>query len=282
MKRSITFIFFIAILSMNTQQSYSGSCCSQVSSTVRFASLTKSSSFRAAHPNPRPFTLSAQQGTMIEFTCEDSKSGLAYEVKANVASNKYVFMIHEWWGLNDYIKQEADKLQHELGDVNVIALDLYDGNVATSREQAAKLMSGVNEERVRNIIQGAIKYAGTDARICTIGWCFGGGWSLQTTLMLSSKAAGCVMYYGMPESDDKKLATLTVPVLGVFAKKDKWITVDVVKKFEQQMKSANKSLAVRSYDADHAFANPSNPQFNKEFTEDAHNACVEFFRTRFK
>jgi hypothetical protein len=78
------------------------------------------------------FTLENPAGSMVEFATIDGKQGRGYLVKsANPKSKKYIFLFHEWWGLNDYIKREADKIAADLKDVNVLAIDLYDGNVAT-------------------------------------------------------------------------------------------------------------------------------------------------------
>ena len=84
-------------------------------------------------------------------------------------------------------------------------------------------MQGVKEDRAKAIIKGAIAYAGPNAHIATIGWCFGGGWSLQASLLAGKQDVACVMYYGMPEQDVNKLKTLHADVLGNFANKDNWI-----------------------------------------------------------
>jgi carboxymethylenebutenolidase len=160
----------------------------------------------------------------------------------------------------------------------VIALDLYDGKVATTQQEAGKYMGEAKEERIRAIIKGALDYVGPKAKIGTIGWCFGGGWSLQTALMAGKQTSACVMYYGMPETDVDKLKAINGPVLGIFAKKDGWINPDKVKEFEANMKKVAKKLTVKMYDADHAFANPSNPKFDKEAAADAHKAALAFLK----
>jgi carboxymethylenebutenolidase len=86
------------------------------------------------------------------------------------------------------------------------------------------------------------------------------------------------MYYGMPELDVAKLKSLNGPVLGIFGKKDGWINPEKVKEFEAAMKKASKKLTVKMYDADHAFANPSNPKFDKVASADAHAAAVSFLK----
>ncbi len=253
------------------------SCC-DISATAQFAMLAKDEGFRASHLEPEPFTFAPQKGKFITFKTSDSTDGRAFEVKAAKASNKYIFMVHEWWGLNDYIQQEAEKLQEELGEVNVLALDMYDGTVATTREDAAKTMRSLKENRGRAIIIGAIQYVGSNAKIGTIGWCFGGGWSLQSSLLAGKQAVACVIYYGMPEKDPEKLKTLNAPVLGIFGKKDRGIPPKIVQTFEAAMKNAKKDITVKMYDAEHAFANPSNPRYDKDASADAHALTIEFFK----
>ena len=276
------------ISSKHETKTQAHSCCSQqdertsVTPTEQFAMLSSDKSFERAHESPLPMNYEAKKGKFISFKTNDSIEGKAFFVSSDSESNNYLFMIHEWWGLNDYIKQEAEKMQAELGNVNVLALDLYDGKVATTPEDAGKYMQSVSEEHAKSIINGAIKYVGEKANIATIGWCFGGGWSLQTALLAKKQSVSCIIFYGMPEKDSTKLATLNCDVLGIFAKKDKWISPDVVSQFEKDMKNANKKLTVHSYDADHAFANPSNPHFDKKATEDAHNYVMEFLKKSFK
>lgn len=229
---------------------------------AEFAAFASDPAFRAMHPAPRKGE-AVFAGQMVEFNTPDGQTGRAYSVQApGMASNRYLFLFHEWWGLNDVTKNEADKWAKEL-DINVLALDLYDGKMATSAEEAGKLMQGNNADRSRSIILGASDYAGKKATIRTMGWCFGGGWSLQAALALKKKAKGCVMYYGMPEKDVATLKKLKTDVIFIHAQKDKWITDEVVAEFEKNMKSAKKNLRVFRYNADHAFANPSGPRYDE-------------------
>ncbi len=257
------------------------SCCS-MSSTEQFAMLATSEEFVTLHPDPVPFTFVPAKGTMITFKTSDGKDANAFEVRSNKPTDNWIIMIHEWWGLNDYIKQEAEKLQREVGNANILAIDLYDGKVATTAPEAQQLMGGLKEERAVAIIQGAIADVGQMSSIYTIGWCMGGGWSLQATLLAGKLANGCVMYYGMPEKDVTKLKNINCDVLGIFAKKDGYITPQVVEQFEKDMKSTTKILTVQSYDADHAFANPSNPKYDKEASADAHKLVLSFLKDRIK
>src|SRR5207248_783763 len=115
----------------------------------------------------------------------------------------------------------------------VCALDLFDGKVATTREDAAKYMQGLTQERGTALIDGIFVYFGKDMHFGTIGWCMGGGWSMQAALRGGIQVDLCVIYYGMPETDSVKLASLHAHVLGFFANKDKWITPQVVNDFKE-------------------------------------------------
>ena len=188
-------------------------------------------------------------------------------------------MYHEWWGLNDYIQKEVETYYKDFdGAVNVMAIDLYDGKVAATPEDAGKLMQSIQEARAKAIIAGALKFVGEKARIASVGWCFGGGWSLKSALLEGKQAAGCVVYYGMPVENEAELATLNCDVLGIFANNDKWITMDVVSQFAQKMAHAGKNLALEHYDADHAFANPSNPKHDKVKAQQAHAHAVAYLK----
>lgn len=276
-----TLIISASVL-MSTFSFAQKSCCAKSESTKTFAMLTHNEKFVATHLDPLPFTLANPIGKEISFKTTDGKEGYAYEIKATAPTNNYVFVIHEWWGLNDYIKQESEKLFNTLGNVNVIAIDLYDKKVASVKDSAAKYMQSVKSERAEAIIKGVINHVGSKANIATIGWCFGGGWSMQSALLAGKQSKACVMYYGMPEEKTEKLKTLNAPILFVWPEQDQWINKEMVSKFEVNMKTAKKSLEVNAYNADHAFANPSNPKFNKEFADDAFKNAIAFIKIHLK
>jgi carboxymethylenebutenolidase len=249
----------------------------------KFAILASNKDFNSnsAHENPRKYIHVTQEGgKMISFKTPGGPQANGYLIEAKKKTNNWIFVFQEWWGLNDNIKRQAEQLYKDLGNVNVIALDMYDGKVSADPATARKYMTEFKQERGDMIVKGALDYAGKSAKVGTIGWCFGGTQSLMATLTARKQAAACVIYYGMPVDDVETLKKLNVDVLGIFAGKDKYITPDVVKKFETSMKSAGKSLTVKSYDADHGFANPSNPIYDKASTEDAYKLTLAFFKSR--
>ncbi|MEQ1584470.1 MAG: dienelactone hydrolase family protein [Cyclobacteriaceae bacterium] len=252
------------------------------SPTEKFALFVQDENFNMSHPDPLPYIHQSDVGKMVTFKTPDGKQAGGYVLMAKKKSNKWIFVFQEWWGLNDHIKRESEKLYNDLGNVNVLAIDMYDGKLATTREDAGKYMGEFKQDRGNAIVKGAVTFAGKSAKIGTIGWCFGGGQSMQASLTAGKQAAACVIYYGMPETDLERLKKLNTDVLNIWPTQDQWINKEVTDKFEANMKAAGKKLTTKAYDADHAFANPSNPKFNPEFTADAYKSTLEFFKARLK
>lgn len=194
-------------------------------------------------------------------------------------AGKQILLIHEWWGLNGHMKGMADQFA-KLG-YRAYAIDMFDGKAATKPEEAQKLMGAAQADpdgclaRLKAAVAHSVKENPT-AKLGTIGWCFGGGWSLRAAVNEKDVDA-CVMYYGLMIDDPKLLASLNAPVLGIFAKKDAWITPEQVEVFKKAMAAAKKSLTVEMYDADHAFANPSGQRFQEKEARDAWKKTLDFF-----
>lgn len=271
-------LFFSATSFIHAQ--HISSCCVPTA-TDKFAMNANDESFKRSHEEPLPFLFtSAQGGHDINFSTGGMEAH-GWLIPAKKKSPYYIFVVHEWWGLNDYIKKTSEQLAKDL-DVNVLALDMYDGAVASTREDAAKYMQAASAERCTEIIKGAYAYAGTQSKIFTIGWCFGGGWSLQTSIEGGEQAKGCIMYYGQPESKPERLQLLQCNVLGIFANNDQWISPKVVTEFKDNMAKVGKDLSVYQYDADHGFANPSNPKYDKKSGDDAYAKTLTFIKLRMK
>ena len=276
------FLFALLILCGGFAFSQSKMACCKQSATEQFAMLASNKKFVMSHAKPLPIHFQSSIGKAITYTTPDGTTADAYELKAKNPTNNYLLVIHEYFGLNDYVKRESEMIYNALSNVNIIDLDLYDGKVTADRAEAGKLMQAVKEDRAINIIKGAIAYAGPKAHIATLGWCFGGGWSLQTALLAGNQTVACVMYYGMPEQDINRLKTLHSDVLGNFGNKDQWINPKVVAKFADDMKAASKKLYLHQYDADHAFANPSSPNSNSEAAADAYKNTLAYLKARLK
>jgi carboxymethylenebutenolidase len=179
-----------------------------------------------------------------------------------------VVLVHEWYGLNDHIKHWADRLAAD--GYAALAVDLYGGQVATSSDDAMKYMqaAGADVPKAVATMRAAFDFLGSNKRVAAtkrgvLGWCFGGGMSLQLALA-EPKLDACVVYYGRLVTEPKELAAIPCPLLGIFGNKDKSITPAVVDGFEKAMKAAGKECMIHRYDANHAFANPSGAAYDQE------------------
>ena len=238
-------------------------------------------SFKDAHDEPQALAVNFS-GKEMTFPTPDGQTAKAYALFPESTSDQYLLVIHEWWGLNDQIKQEADRLFEALENVNVLALDMYDGKVADNRDDAGKYMSAMQEERGQAIIAGALEKAGDQAKVATVGWCFGGGWSLKASVAAAQQGAGCVMYYGMPLKDKKAIEPLQADVLGIFAKQDGWITPEVADEFKTMATKAGKNVDIHIFDAKHAFANPSSDAYVEEAAQKANALALAFLKEKLK
>lgn len=254
-------------------------------STEKFAMFASNKDFNAAHAIPRKYVhVSEEGGKMIQFKCSDGKDANGYLIMAGKKTSNWIFVFQEWWGLNDNIKRQSEDLYKDLGNVNILALDMYDGKLATDPGTAGKYMQEFKQERGDMIVKGALDYAGKSAKVGTVGWCFGGGQSLLASLQAGKQSAACVMYYGMPVEDVEKLKELNSDVLMIWPTQDKWINKDMMDKFEANMKKAGKNVTIKAYEADHAFANPSNAMgtYNETAARDAYNNTLAFFKVKLK
>jgi carboxymethylenebutenolidase len=147
-----------------------------------------------------------------------------------------------------------------------------------------KTMQAVKEDDAKRVLSAAFDFLATDPRIqapkrAVIGWCFGGGWSLEAALE-HPEIDAAVMYYGMPETDPARLKTLHAHLLGVFANKDTFITPAIVDDFEKALGEAGVDAQILRYDADHAFANPSGQHYDEPAATDAWAHVETFLRTQ--
>jgi carboxymethylenebutenolidase len=190
-----------------------------------------------------------------------------------------IIVIHEWWGLNDNVRAMADRLAGE--GYMVLAVDLYGGKTAESPEHARQLMLQVVEDSslAEENIRGAYAFLETAGapRIGSLGWCFGGGWSLNTAQLFPDTLDASVIYYGQVTADNDKLAPVNVPILGLFGGEDTGIKVESVEAFRAALARLGKEHEVHIYPGvGHAFANPTGRNYNAEAASDAWAKTIDF------
>ncbi|EAW38476.1 dienelactone hydrolase family protein [Lyngbya sp. PCC 8106] len=198
-----------------------------------------------------------------------------------------LIVIHEWWGLNDNIKMMTERLAGE-GYV-ALAVDFYKGKVGDTPEQARELVTVArnNEQQLKNNIRQAYQYLEQEQnvpKIGSIGWCFGGSWSLNTALLFPQELDATVIYYGGGiETNPNQLKVLEMPILGIFGELDDNPSVETVRQFETALKNLGKSPEIYIYEnADHAFANPSGTRYNAQAAEDAWKKTITFLNQHLK
>lgn len=170
-------------------------------------------------------------------------------------------VIHEWWGLNDWIKQEAQRYA-AMGYV-VLAVDLYHGKIADTSDMAHELSRGLPQDQGVRDLTAAVKYLESREdvkrrRIGAVGWCMGGGYALQLA-MASPQLRAVAVNYGSLATDRASLRRIHAAVLGNFGGLDRGIPPESVHAFELTMQGLGKPANIRIYpDAGHAFENPNN------------------------
>ena len=193
-----------------------------------------------------------------------------------------IIVIHEWWGLNDWVKEQAQKYAAQ-GYV-ALAVDLYRGKVASNPDDAHILMRGLPDDRGMRDLEAAFAYLSSRkdvnaAKIGSVGWCMGGSWSIKLGVD-QPKLAACAVNYGWLPSEPALIAKIKAPVLGNFGAEDQGIPPKDVKAFESAMKADGKITDIKIYEgAGHAFENPNNKQgYRAEAAADAGKRMSAFFQ----
>ena len=231
------------------------------------------------------FASAADNKTITYKSGDETVQGILY-TPSGKGPFPALIVIHEWWGLNDWVKEQASKLSDQ-GYVT-LAVDLYRGKVATTPDMAHEIMRGVPEDRAKRDLRAAFDFLVSQSnvkkeRIGAIGWCMGGGYSLDVALQEPTLAAD-VINYGHLATDSESLKKINAPILGLFGAQDRGITHDDVHKFEASLKQLGKKVEIKIYDdAGHAFENPNNKDGYREAdAADAWKRTVEFLATTLK
>lgn len=249
-----------------------GEAPAEVPSAAPAASATAAPAVRSG----KDVTFAGKAGSAMGYLVEPPAS-------ATPGKHAALVVIQEWWGLNDWMRDNAERFAQK-GYV-VLAIDLYRGHVAKSSDEAHELMRGLPEDRALADMVAAVDYlvARPDvdaARIGSVGWCMGGGYSL-TLAVSEPRLRAAVINYGRLVTDAAAIGGVKASLLGNFAGEDRGIPVADVRTFEAAMKKAGKSVDIKVYDgAGHAFMNPNNGKgFDAKAADDAW-ARIDGFFTR--
>lgn len=195
--------------------------------------------------------------------------------------HRAVIVIHEWWGLNTWVKEQAVKLA-AIGYV-ALAVDLYQGKVTADRSEARKLKRGLSEERAIRDLKAGFAYLAArrdvdPTRIGSLGWSMGGALALQLAIH-ESRLAACVVNYGPLPTSLVDIQKINARVLGIFGSRDRGIPPEKVRAFERNMIALKKPVDIEIYEgAGHSFENPDNKNgYRPETTADAWRHTLKFF-----
>jgi carboxymethylenebutenolidase len=194
-----------------------------------------------------------------------------------------VIVIQEWWGLVDHIKNVCDRFSDE-GFV-ALAPDLYHGQTTTSPDEAGKMMMALRIDEAEQDLSGAVQYlldhdAVTGDKVGVVGFCMGGALSLYAASK-NSNIGACVVFYGIHPNVKPDLPNLQAAVLGNYAENDAYVTPDIARQLEQQLKTLGKQVDFKIYPGtDHAFFNDTRPEvYNAQAAADAWQRTIQFLRS---
>lgn len=259
-------------------------------SLIVLAACAKGQSHEHGYPGPETTappksTAAAPAAPSIHFPSALAGEGLGYlALPAGAAKKPAIVVVPEWWGVNDWVREQTDRLAKQ-GYV-ALAVDLYRGRVATTPEEAHELMRALPEDRAVADLKAAFEYLASrkdvDAtRIGAIGWCMGGGYSLALATN-EPRLAAAVINYGRLVTDPATIAKIHAPILGNFGAQDRGIPVADVNAFDAALKKAGKEADLKIYgDAGHGFMNPNNKEgYRADSTADAQQRIDRFFAAK--
>ena len=234
----------------------------------------------------QPLWAAPEKSRMVRYPSGSETVSGYLALPENPGKHPAVIVIHEWWGLNDWVKGEADKLASH-GYV-ALAVDLDRGKSTTDPEEAHELSRGLPQDRAVGDLKAAFEYMASRAdveadKIGVIGWCMGRGYSILLAEN-EAKLAACVVNYGALPTEQANIERIQAPVLGNFGAEDRGINPDSVHVFANAMKAAGKSVDVKIYGgAGHAFENPNNKTgYRPEAAKDAWGRTLSFFEEKLK
>lgn len=220
-------------------------------------------------------------GKMVEFASNGNICE-GYLAIPESGSGPGVVVLQEWWGLVDHIMDVCDRFA--VAGFVALAPDLYHGESTTSPDDAQKLMMALNIGKTEKDMKGAVKYLlsldeTTSDTVGTVGFCMGGQLSLYAACE-NQKVGACVVYYGIHPEVKPDLAKLNAPVLGFFAENDGFVTPEVARKLESDVRAAGKQIEIKIYDgAEHAFFNDTRTEvYHEAYAQDTWDRVLAHYR----
>ncbi len=216
------------------------------------------------------------------FTVDENSVNGYLARPAGAATAPAVLIIHEWWGLNDHIRDVAER--YARAGFVAAAVDLYGGAVTKDPQKAGQMMNALDPKRALANLDTTIRFlraADYVSAVGVTGFCMGGVYTVLAACNFPVDAA--VAFYGMPD-DLSVVEKLSCPLLFIGGEKDQWITVEKMRRLDAALKQYGKDAEVKIYaGADHAFFNDTRPEvFSAGHAADAWQRTIEFFSKHLK
>ena len=223
---------------------------------------------------------------MVQFTRPDGKTVDGYLVEPpNTVNAPGIVVIQEWWGLDDQIKEVANRLAG--AGYRALVPDLYRGKLALEAHEAEHLMNDLNfGDAASQDIRGAVQYlkATGSAKVAVTGFCMGGALTVLSACFVPELDA-TVVWYGNPPAEFVDAKNITKPMMGHWSMQDEFFSPASVDELEQKLKLAGVEHEFHRYDAKHAFANPQSDsrglaplQYHPQAAELAWKRSLEFLK----
>jgi len=216
-------------------------------------------------------------GKMVEFTRPDGATAPGYLAEAQRDGAPGIVMFQEWWGLDDHIKETADRLARQ--GFRVLVPDLYRGRVADNREEAGHLMEGLDfGDAATQDARGAARYLRETGakKVGVTGFCMGGALAVLAA-MNDPEFDAAVVWYGYPPPEAGDASTIDIPLQGHWATQDEFFKIEGVDELERKLQAKGAPYEFHRYDAKHAFYNPAGlGNYHPEHAETAWRRTVRF------
>lgn len=217
---------------------------------------------------------------ILSFNTANGPTTAYVAIPEEGVEKKSVVLIHEWWGLNDHIKDIASRYASE--GFMVIAPDLYRGVVLTDPKDAGKAMHDLKIEDGLDTIKCAMDAArgryGLN-HFGVTGYCMGGTFAMRAACELEGVSAAAIFYGDIPE--EGVLSKLSAPTVFISGKRDAWITPEKVSAMDEVASRRGLPLESLKYDADHAFFNDTRAEvYDEAAARDAWTAVVGLFKEK--
>ena len=222
-------------------------------------------------------------GQFVQLQAADGQSIPAYVAQPKGPAKGGVVVIQEIFGVNSHIRSIADgyaeqgylavapAIFHRVKPEVELGYSPDDMSAGSALKAATEALPAPG---VMQDIQAAIQHAAQGGKVGIVGYCYGGLLAWRAACTLDGLSAA-VPYYGGGVTTPGEIARKPrVPVMAHFGDKDKHISVESVRAFEQ----AHPDVEVHLYAADHGFNCDQRGSYNAGAAATARERTLDFFR----